>query len=155
MLSESLKKISSTTVSSWVLIHCISWNAFGGVASPRPYKSRVPEGVFLPDFLSTTFESTFSEGFLYNSLIFNEVAWLRFCRCFEYTAQTRGSGPQYPKYTSFSAKKHTVPAETTKKSPMRVAPGICVQEVNMKAVGLAVFGEDFEFGFAHSEVPFG
>ena len=25
----------------------------------------------------------------------------------------------------------------------------------MKAVGLAVFGEDFEFGFAHSEVPFG
>ena len=26
------------------------------------------------------------------------------------------------------------------------------QEVNMKAVGLAVFGEEFEFGFAHSEV---
>mgnify|MGYP003308020671 CR=1 FL=1 len=47
------------------------------------------------------------------------------------------------------------PSETTKKSPMRVAPGICVQEVYMKAVGLAVFGEDFEFGFAHSEVPFG
>ena len=45
--------------------------------------------------------------------------------------------------------------ESAKKSPMRVAPGICVQEVNMKAVGLAVFGEDFEFGFAHSEVPFG
>ena len=37
---------------------------------------------------------------------------------------------------------------------MRVAPGICVQEINMNAVGLAVFGEDFEFGFAHSEVPF-
>ena len=34
-----------------------------GVASPRPYKSRVPEGVFLPDFLNTTFESTFFEGF--------------------------------------------------------------------------------------------
>ena len=47
------------------------------------------------------------------------------------------------------------PSETTKKSPMRVAPGICVQEVNMNAVGLAVFGEDFEFGFAHNEVPFG
>ena len=29
------------------------------------------------------------------------------------------------------------PSETTKKSPMRVAPGICVQEVNMNAVGLA------------------
>ena len=66
-----------------VLIHCISWSAFGvknmkcvrnwltslnplyvvecfrRVASPGPYKSRVPEGVFLPDFLSTTFESTF------------------------------------------------------------------------------------------------
>ena len=52
----------------------LSWSAFGGVASPRPYKSRVPEGVFLPDFLSTTFESTFSEGFFSNSLIFNEVA---------------------------------------------------------------------------------
>ena len=25
----------------------------------------------------------------------------------------------------------------------------------MNAVGLAVFGEDFEFGFAHSEVPLG
>ncbi len=80
---------------------------------------------------------------------------MRFCRCFEYTAQTRGSGPQYPKYTSFSAKNRVTPSEKTKKSPMRVAPGICVQEVYMKAVGLAVFGEDFEFGFAHSEVPFG
>ena len=38
---------------------------------------------------------------------------------------------------------------------MRVAPGICVQEVNMKAVGLVVFGEDFEFGFAHSAPPSG
>ena len=57
-----------------VLIHCMSWSAFGGVASPRPYKSRVPEGVFLPDFLSTTFESTSSEGFSANSLTFNEVA---------------------------------------------------------------------------------
>ena len=50
-------------------------------------------------------------------------------------------------------KKRTTPPETTKKSPMRVALGICVQEVNMKAVGLArwrlvddggvgVFGDD-------------
>ena len=38
---------------------------------------------------------------------------------------------------------------------MRVAPGICAQEVTMKAVGLAVFGEEFEFGFAYSEVSFG
>ena len=80
---------------------------------------------------------------------------MHFCQCLEYTAQTRGSEPQYPKYTSFFAKNHIIPPETTKKSPMRVAPGICSQEVNMKAVGLAVFGEDFEFGFAHSEVPFG
>ena len=47
---------------------------FRRVASPRPYKSRVPEGVFLPDFLSTTFESIFSEGFFSTSLTFNEVA---------------------------------------------------------------------------------
>jgi len=47
---------------------------FRRVAPPRPYKSRVPEGVFLPDFLSTTFESTFFEGFFSKSLIFNEVA---------------------------------------------------------------------------------
>lgn len=54
---------------SWFIVEC-----FRRVASPRPYKSRVPEGVFLPDFLSTTFESTFSEGFFSNSLIFNELA---------------------------------------------------------------------------------
>jgi len=36
---------------------------FRRVASPRPYKSRVPEGVFLPDFLSTTSKSTFFGGF--------------------------------------------------------------------------------------------
>ena len=47
---------------------------FRSVASPGPYKSRVPEGVFLPDFLGTTSKSTFSEGFFSNSLIFNEVA---------------------------------------------------------------------------------
>ena len=47
---------------------------FRRVASPRPYKSRVPEGFFLPDFLSTTSKSTFFGGFLYKSLIFNEVA---------------------------------------------------------------------------------
>jgi hypothetical protein len=28
-----------------------------------------------------------------------------------------------------------IPPETTKKSPMRVAPGICVQEINMNTVG--------------------
>lgn len=38
---------------------------------------------------------------------------------------------------------------------MRVASGISVQEVNMKSVGLAVFGENFKFGFAHSVASFG
>ena len=47
---------------------------FRRVASPGPYKSRVPGGIFLPDFLSTTFESTFFEGSFSKSLIFNEVA---------------------------------------------------------------------------------
>ena len=72
MLSE-LKRLSLSScdpcLNPLYVVEC-----FRRVASPRPYKSRVPEGVFLPDFLSTTFESTFSEGFFSKSLIFNEVA---------------------------------------------------------------------------------
>ena len=49
-------------------------------------------------------------------------------------------------------KIHTL-VESAKKSPMRVASGISVQEVNMKSVGLAVFGENFKFGFAHGGPP--
>ena len=65
-------------LSSTALYFCLNplyiVECFRRVASPGPYKSRVPEGVFLPDFLSTTFESTFFEGFFSKSLIFNEVA---------------------------------------------------------------------------------
>ena len=91
------RKIGFLNRQEKVLIHCMSWNAFRasclpptvssvslnplyvvecfqGVALAGPYKSRVPEGVFLPDSLSTTFESAFFEGFLYKSLIINEVA---------------------------------------------------------------------------------
>ena len=73
VLSEFLKEEFSSKEEAGLnplyVVEC-----FRRVASPRPYKSRVPEGVFLPDFLSTTFESTFSEGFFSNSLIFNELA---------------------------------------------------------------------------------
>ena len=67
--SRLSRKNSQLSLNPLYIVEC-----FRRVASPRPYKSRVPEGVFLPDFLSTTFESTFSEGFFSNSLIFNEVA---------------------------------------------------------------------------------